>query len=271
MAAWLSVYFYYQIPCEQFLAKEIYPFILDVMNKKYASQFFFIRYLDNKGPHVRLRLKTEGEIAETILKPYLISAFSNCPMRFSPYRPELERYGGNAGITIAEEQFEASSQTILTFLTEVDDWRYERRLGTALQLDIGMVHALGMEKEEVIAFFDHLVTKKLKSAFPVSSHTVQSQIKSLWHACEREQAFDKEWFAAWMSSMDSIKTKLKKAQHRLVLPHRPNHGNNNTWSLYESYVHMNNNRLGITSSDEQYIAYIIARSLEELRKNIQKS
>lgn len=259
---WLSVYFYYQIPCEQFLVKEINPFIRNILNKEYASQFFFIRYHDSRGPHIRLRLKTGRGAAGATLKQYLISAFRDCPMRFSRYLPELERYGGSAGIAVAEEQFETSSQAILAFLAEAEDWRYERRLGTALQLDLGMVHALGMEKKEVIAFFHHLVTKKMEKAFPDSSHATLPQLKSLWHMCERGQAFDKKWFTAWMSNMDSIKTKLQKAQHRLVLPHKPSHGNNHMWSLYESYIHMNNNRLGIASSDEQYIAHLATQSLK---------
>lgn len=35
------------------------------------------------------------------------------------------------------------------------------------------------------------------------------------------------------------------------------------WYIYESLIHMTNNRLGITNSDEAYLAYLIYKTIQE--------
>ena len=40
--------------------------------------------------------------------------------------------------------------------------------------------------------------------------------------------------------------------------------NQERWAIYDSYVHMTNNRLGILNRDEAYLAYIMVEMVAEL-------
>jgi hypothetical protein len=81
---------------------------------------------------------------------------------------------------------------------------------------------------------------------------------------QNNATFDTDWFNIWLSDMKKIKTKLQSAQekNKLLLPITQVHRTNLLWSLYESYIHMTNNRLGVTANDEALIAYIISQSLK---------
>jgi thiopeptide-type bacteriocin biosynthesis protein len=252
----LSCYIYDEDLATNQLVKAIFPFVKNIIRKKWASNFFFIRYADSKGRHIRLRFKGEKKLLQTKLKPSLISLFDNYPLTFVRYIPEVTRYGGTTGVEIAEEQFQASSTVVLTLLSINNNWSYNRALGVALQLHLGMVYSFGLDKKNAPQFFEHLVSygheKKYEKSLKDQKTTLIPYLQFLWNALEQKKLFEEVWFNEWLRAMKKIANKLKKAGYK----------NNQLHLLYEGYIHMTNNRLGVANIDEPFIAYILKQALK---------
>ena len=67
LCSWLSVHLFYNEPWEEFLQKAVEPYVNTAIQTGIATQYFFIRYWE-RGPHIRLRLKGDVEMINTILK-----------------------------------------------------------------------------------------------------------------------------------------------------------------------------------------------------------
>jgi lantibiotic biosynthesis protein len=107
---------------DDFVGGLLRDFVLDILGRNLATRWFYIRYSDPE-PHLRLRFKGEprslvGELlpalsawAETLLAGGFCHRLS-----LDTYERELERYGGEAGIDIAEEIFCADSDATTELL-----------------------------------------------------------------------------------------------------------------------------------------------------------
>jgi len=262
---WLACYIYYTKDPNELLVDKILPLITDIRDKGWAREYFFIRFVDKQGPHIRLRCKGDKLLIETKLKPMLKDAFPKS--RFVIYRPELDRYGGENGIAVAEKIFQASSDVILSYLKENKEASYESILGFAFQLNMSMMAAFGMQKAEMAAFFNHMLSHNNTTSLEKKISTQHTQIflrlSHLMHTLEKDPTFDIVWFNTWLKEIKDSKNTLQKLYQNNMLPLDPTkaHTQNPLWYLYESYVHMNNNRLGIYNIDEQYIAYVIKQAV----------
>ncbi|MGH7202895.1 MAG: thiopeptide-type bacteriocin biosynthesis protein [Candidatus Levyibacteriota bacterium] len=267
---WLSCYIYSDDSLDKLLIEEVLPFVRSVLAKNLTSQFFFIRYSDHRGPHIRLRFKTEKEYIRTQLKPSVLTTFPSS--MFVKYLPERERYGGKIGVEIAEQVFDASSTAVLAVMSENDEWNYRRTLGAALQLHLGMVKGLCMKRQEVVAFFDHIASHyhqndpnkivQLEQTLEPQKTILFPYLSQIW---EQAGNFEASWLMAWHKSIQAVLLQLLQAQkkNQLQIPYSEAHTVNQLWYLYESYVHMTNNRLGVLRDDEPFLAYTIKRSLEK--------
>jgi len=290
--AWLSAYLYYSPPWESFLVEAVSPFVEDSFRKKFATQFFFIRYF-KKGPHIRLRFKGDAKTLATRLKPYLLDYFRtylakhpsksvksmylktgdwfpNNSIQFIAYQPEIQRYGGPLGILLAEEYFEASSYAVLGALRDPIHWAYGKRLGLSLQFHIAFLHASGMTHKELLLFLESLLlsTKRLlKLTTPINDYAkhirkekehVFVQLHSQWIALENNVCFKESWYNEWVKKTGEILHKLKSAEKNNNLRYTK------FISILGSYMHMTNNRLGINTVDEPFIAYILRRVLDKI-------
>jgi thiopeptide-type bacteriocin biosynthesis protein len=274
---WLSVYLYHNEPLGQFLVGSIKPFINHLMVDKKFSQYFFIRYFDN-GPHIRLRLKADKKIITNYIKPQILSYFNARanPVRFIKYIPETKRYGGKLGLTISEKQFEISSNAVLKVISQID-WNYEKALGTALQMNLGFCYVLGFSKSQLIDFFTYLVshsqskpTKKLLNQYHDSyikqKDNLIKPLINLWQKLESKTKFNQRWFDDYLLGMTNIAAYYNQAEknNKLTLnPCRHLSGKPAIWSIYDSLIHMNNNRLGIKNPDEPFLSYIISEVFKE--------
>jgi thiopeptide-type bacteriocin biosynthesis protein len=94
-----------------------------------AFPWFWLRYSDHAGPHLRLRFHGEpgalaGRVlpAMTALTEDLIAARLASGLSAEPYEQETERYGGTpAAMTAAEQVFAADSRLVLDVLAATGD------------------------------------------------------------------------------------------------------------------------------------------------------
>ncbi len=328
---WLAAYLYCAPPWEDFLRDAVQPFAERMLDQRLADQFFFIRYWE-RGPHIRLRFRGDRATLEQALKPALDAFFSdywknhptireepewphpvpevepwfpNDTVQYIPYEPEVARYGGPAGIGIAEEQFEVSSRAVLAILAESEAWSYDRALGAAIQLHLGFAHALGMDLPETVAFYSLFADSWFISVYEhdpdlpaetleqrqevarqafAESYAQQKAVlvpyhETLWNALEEEVLFEQEWVNTWVHAMKRIGAALEQAQQQGALaappgfqpqPHGPvPEARQQLWSIWISYVHMTNNRLGILNRDEAYLSYLMQQSLLALTPSAQ--
>lgn len=323
---WLAGYLYFAEPWEDFLTQVVGPFVESVMEEHLAEQFFFIRYWE-LGPHIRLRFKGESCMLTGELKSRMETFFGdffrkhpsprrepaevrklpkdrqwidNNSLKFVPYEPEVQRYGGPVGILMAERQFEISSRAVLSVMEESESWDYERALGAAIQLHLAFAFGVGMDLAETREFFCRIFGMWLARSYGHTSGLTADEIQkrreltlkafaenfgnqksvlvpfheTFWNALSREAVFEQEWLNQWLLGMREIGKELQDAQKhgRLEFPDwfKPNPeigipaARQYLWSILESCVHMTNNRLGILNRDEAYLGYLIQQCLEHL-------
>lgn len=331
---WLAAYLYYAEPWENILVEAVKPFADKVIAEGLAEQFFFIRYWE-KGPHIRLRFKGDALVLDEKVKPLLAQHFDdyfqrnpseredpewlkdvpeeqkwypNDSLQFIEYEPETERYGGEHGILVAEHQFQASSEAILSVIKEsLDSWDYSRALGGAIQLHLGFGYALGMDLYEMSSFFNQFFENWLSRAYyffekDISQEELESRKKetliafeknfeeqkegllpffeTVWEALNEEQEFEQEWLNKWVANITKVRTALMTIQKddKLVPPEwymkRTQDDfsieQQERWSIYDSYVHMINNRLGIKNRDEAYLGYLIIESVKVMKRSVRQ-
>ncbi len=92
-----------------------------------ADRWFFIRYIDRAGPHVRFRVRGDTDVINCIygrwnqtLRAQLSAAIggrdANPEILYAPYEPEIDKYGGVVGTGIAESAFQVSSEIALQLI-----------------------------------------------------------------------------------------------------------------------------------------------------------
>jgi len=313
---WLSACLYYAEDLHGFLRDAVDPFIRRVMDRELVAQFFFIRYWE-KGTHIRLRLRGDETLIETVLKPELEAFFEayyhnkpsvrgrnfrldqykdasqwapNNSVQFMPYEPEIERYGGLAGMKVAEQQFELSSRIALDILCAYP-YDYQRLTGIAIQLQLALMYACGCTPEKVVALSDTICRAWLPNAqawlvtaepdsryqhrenvlvlyaarFEQHRNFYVTYVGELWDALCSGQAFEEAWMNRWIDGMKNIYTQLRElyVAGRLHVTGERSGAEETINAVLESYIHMMNNRLGILNREESYIAYIIGRSVKE--------
>ena len=124
---WLYVKLYTGTATADTLLREyLAPVIERALATGLASSWFFIRYGDPDW-HVRLRFRGDPRRLYGELLPLLHEALAPASDRglmwklvVDTYEREVERYGGGAGIEIAEELFRADSDTVLSIITSCE-------------------------------------------------------------------------------------------------------------------------------------------------------
>lgn len=293
---WISVYFFYSGNCDEFLISVIKPFVDIVKVKKLSTQYFFIRYFEN-GPHIRLRFKclsTDAEICLiSLIKDHFkkfksLSTFKEIKIEFVKYIPEIERYGGTQeGMTIAELQFEYSSNAILSILLKNTLINYELKLGSAIQMHLALVNSFNMNAFESNYFFNRIYKNNLFN-FQYTDQFVDSickvyydqeldlltSSKIIWNGLENRDKFDTIWYNSWILGMRKLSKSMQNLlkEKKLFAPswfpyyenEKPSDEKHILYSILESYVHMTNNRLGISNIDETYLSFALKSIFEKL-------
>jgi thiopeptide-type bacteriocin biosynthesis protein len=157
---WLFAKLYVGTATADVALKEVVaPVIQTAKNGRILRSWFFIRYGDPQW-HIRLRINGDPLQLSSQVLPALYEAAtpllnSGCmwKLQIDTYEREVERYGGEHGIALAEKLFEIDSDAVLEIVRLLDArqgddarWRLTLRGMHLLMVDMGMdlVQRLGL-------------------------------------------------------------------------------------------------------------------------------
>jgi thiopeptide-type bacteriocin biosynthesis protein len=137
---------------DRILSDVVRPLVESTMRSGIADAWFFIRYADPE-PHLRLRfhgdrLRLSGELLPALESTFapLVDDGRIARWQLDTYVREVERYGGDAGILLAERVFHADSECVLDIVASTGGdagltWRWKVGVCGVDQL----LDALGMD------------------------------------------------------------------------------------------------------------------------------
>ena len=160
---WLSLHIYGgNSDVEHALTKHLSPLIKTMQQERLFSHWFFIRYSDPDW-HLRLRFRGEPETLLSKVLPAvsavlcsLITVDKLSHFTVAPYEREIERYGGDNTITIAESLFGVCSETTLQVLSQLDIYGESLRWRAAMMISDSMLSSFGYNLTDKLSFISRL-------------------------------------------------------------------------------------------------------------------
>ena len=252
--------------------------------------WFFLRYTDEGGPHLRFRLRCGQESnddLDLLVRPMLVDALEGlagaAPSRYRPlvrhgsiapairmnlsrrveradYIPEVEKFGVR-GIRVAEKLFEASSVLAAQIIASCRDNRFSRKNLLPLYMEIVLrwfpVAAPGFWTR----YADHWLAVDGSRAtdwrprFEVKVRALQAEGWKPPRAEDlslEEQQLCERWDEALRRAADGYSQ----------LPDSPPVPNE---VLAPTFMHLMNNRLGLSPLEEAYLATLLGSIAAEAR------
>ncbi len=264
MQTWLSYHIYPLETPEVFLTRGVRPFLEQHVWPVKGARAFFIRYDDEKGQHIRLRIRGEAGWLEQTLRPAFDAWFAERgAVDTMPYLPETERFGGPETIGWAEEYFHLSTRVVLDRMN--GPYTYGDAMSAALRLHAITAFAAGWNREKSAWYFNRLCDQWMdlflkqedtagedwktnwkelfENNFTPQREELRLAMSELWSAMEKGK-FDQgqpEWLR-WLRGSQMILPEFGE-QLEKVLP---------------SLLHLTNNRLGVNNQDEVYLNYLLS-------------
>jgi hypothetical protein len=202
-----------------------------------------------------------------------------------PYEPEYERYGGHAGVRIAEWHFEQSSDMVALLLARSNTHVRTVLLGLTAQLMLMTAYTFLGGDAEVHRFFQRYRTIWEKSYgditgryslfdknFELTRDSFAQRLNRIQELANAEDLtkssrIERAWLAHCRELRDRVRAAANRSELLLLdgdtgVPAPVSASNGLEAVLLSSYIHMTSNRLGALISDEVYLSYLIERVLE---------
>ncbi|MDM4718722.1 lantibiotic dehydratase C-terminal domain-containing protein [Micromonospora sp. WMMA1363] len=205
---------------------------------------------------------------------------------YRPYEPEYGKYGGPAGIEVAEWHFQHSSDTVLRATSSMNLHLRPVVLGTAAQLMTVLAGTFLADREDLVDFLDRYhhywhrafagtnligVDEYTRMYDSVAGELGRRVRRILTLVARGETQRLPGFLRGWAEHAVQLRRKVTAlaASGELVV---------SAWSggdrvitdpgealasLLSPYLHMTNNRLQATIRDEAYLSYLLARVLRE--------
>ncbi len=229
------------------------------------TSWFFIRFAD---PMTHLRIRFHG-VPENLtqLFPHVCRWATDLVLRgscfrfgFDTYEREIERYGGEAGVGLAEDIFAADSRAVAELLYALSRQELPRTTLAVLTADT-LLSALGIDAIERLSWY---------RAWARLSHADGAQYRERRDLLRRLLA-DEPRAALRRADLalllDDYRRALDRAATGLDALTRNPDVRHRRASVCRSYVHMHCNRLlGRDAADEQLVLQLLRRTRESLAR-----
>lgn len=235
-------------------------------------RFFFIRYADPHW-HLRVRLNSSQERLWTTIVPRLLSKVNKVAESYAikdvtldTYEPEIDRYGGEAGLKLCERIFCNDSIAVTQGLREIGTSNPSTRWKLAILSAYWMGNELMGDTRSAAALFDNLfttfmerfyVTATLKSRLSSTFRRLRPDLESL---LLREQRNEKSVAALDQVLLARQRGNLREISDLRAVCERGHHFP----SVASSLIHMSMNRIfrSNANQDETLVYYLITRTLD---------
>ena len=244
---WLFVKFYLSQENEvNFLTHYLSSFTKNLQDQDIIEEWYFVRYHDS-APHIRVRFRSEKEKVLTALIPTLhdwsIILLQNKlihDMHIGCYEREIERYGGENVIELAESFFCADALVAVELLSSIATGKLALpNFAIAALSLIDLLKGFGMNLEEMLLF---LKTSSDDLSELKGFRQVKKDLMNMTSAVLGHPSIDSEKIFI-IEAMN----KRKEAQDRYIEKIRENHlqGSLSTslMAIHHSLLHMHCNRL----------------------------
>ncbi|UAL49794.1 thiopeptide-type bacteriocin biosynthesis protein (plasmid) [Sutcliffiella horikoshii] len=289
MVEWKSLHIYYQeFEKHDYLIKNLLnPIISNLLDTDKLCKFFFIRYWE-KGNHLRVRFSFNKKNSNSNELQYITSVVGdflnknpsskrliddkdynywvnkenvgskkiqlNNRAIWEQYNPEIERYGGSQGIRISEEFFYKSSLLIMKILSIRSLSYYEK-----------LIIAYNFMNLYITKFCEYYKIDPAKYAYSYANSWLEffndGKFKSKILSTSKEthqkfrfeaaNGYTKIWEELVCEHLESLTTLVNK---KYITKEK-------AAEMSSSYIHMNNNRIGIKPKDEVLVSLILYRNL----------
>lgn len=277
---WRSFHIFYYDNHDQLLRCGILPTV-----KKYnLGQFFFIRYWE-QGPHIRLRIKTDDDglikkiiddiekyislnrsVADISGEHYndLSQVFAqkeklesenwrqivpNNTVCLKKYIPEIDKYHGEKGVEIAESEFCYSSILALNVLLKARKKSEKMLYGAAYALELA--DSVFKQNEKKLRFFK--LYRRYWENFVEVTPKKKEQIKQIVSEVNCEN----------IRKIEEIYAKSAGNFHKELFD-KLGDDSKIQFDFLMNFVHLFNNRIGITPYEEIQTIFICQKLVEEV-------
>lgn len=284
---WLTAYLFfegeiYDETADRVIREVVVPLVEAC--RRQVTRWFFLRYGED-GSHIRLRFLASDSVLDETIWPRIEEAASSSEwverhIRTS-YEPEVERYGGPQGLVLAEELFHHQSETVLALLHKIDPGTRPARLGKGLLAMLTLLFLYRGERRSAAALAQRYGTNYLKLWAPDTDQQASWQ-QAFQEGFDRQADRLAEYVeVAWESleSGDELTTDLDPYRQNMEEIHRRfrhlfdqgdlrlGERTADDWDecvrwIVPSYIHMMNNRLGVSIQEESYLSVLIAGTLD---------
>ena len=251
------------------------PAVYDINPQKVAALYkdlFIMEYGKEKW------IAAYGENGSMQLHP-------NNSFAYIEYEPEYTRYGGPDGVELAEWHFEHSSDTVLDLLRETNVGVHSMLLGRSIQLTLSFFYGVFETDDKVLRALANYINNWQRVDAQRHSHSeqyakkyqrmapmLQQRIASIRHDMLEDSPSSKltETEKSWKRHLIEFRRRIDELYNEqkltIYFEGRPERATLDEVRHYlqASYVHMTNNRLGVSIAEEIYLAYLLKRSLEDL-------
>jgi thiopeptide-type bacteriocin biosynthesis protein len=244
---------------------------------------FFELNRDTLGPLYRKMYEAEYG-AEKFVATYgddgEIPFYANNSYHYIEYEREFGRYGGPCGLELSEHHFEFSSDTVLQLVRETNMHVRSITMGHAVQLMLQTCYGFFGDDEQVSAFLRRYIEfwqrtynengERLYSGFDRKYERMAAGIRERIEEARRSVRDGVPATAGtrvemkWAAHVKELREELLRllAAGRLELPGGMGDETAAFSYLLSSYIHMTNNRLGISILDETYLSYLLVRAID---------
>jgi hypothetical protein len=202
-----------------------------------------------------------------------------------PYEPEHDKYGGPAGVELAEWHFEHSSDLVRRVDSTMNVHVRSVLLGLGAQLMMIMTGAFidGRERMQTYLLAYHefwrrafqqtalLTEVEYEKAYALMAGTVGQRFATIIEACAEGRAdVLPPMFAGWLRHCTELRARVTAlaTAGELVFPAWDGSGEIRLADpdaalerLLSPYMHMTNNRLQVTLGDEAYLSLLLGRTV----------
>ncbi|HEY0168650.1 MAG TPA: lantibiotic dehydratase C-terminal domain-containing protein [Jatrophihabitans sp.] len=197
------------------------------------------------------------------------------------YEREYSRYGGPVGMALAESHFERSSDHVLSLLASTNVHVRTVLLGQAAQLTLTLCLTFLPDEAAVAQFLVRYRTmwetsyqepsdsqhEKFDNSYDRMSERFVQRLRQLRAVARGEQPAPTPAEQSWLAHCVELREQTLRHAEAGELSFRDGVVTDPQAALaivLSSYVHMTNNRLGISILDEIYLSYVIVKGLAEL-------